>query len=223
MSHGVAMTPGTDPNAVRAVGLPCALTPNRYSDVRHAAVRAAATNVRPSPVATPVSAVAGNGSLIVAPRAPVLALITTMDGCVAQFSATRKAGVPPPAPATGPPATRAAYHVRPEHRYRHRHRGDGGGRRDRDQQPAPGRAAPALASPAQFTGMQAADPGGQHRLRPDRLGGGAVGIAQPVLYRVHGSSFSVRASAARARAAVDDTVPRLTPSAAAISSSGRSR
>ena len=102
MSHGVSMTPGTDPNAVRAVGLPCALTPNRYSEVRHAAVRAAATNVRPSPVATPVSAVARNGSLIVVPRAPVLALTTTMDGCVVQFSATKKGRHSAVGPSAGP-------------------------------------------------------------------------------------------------------------------------
>src|SRR5215472_17703181 len=95
------MIPGTDAMGDRAVGLPCALTLNRYSDVRHAAVRAAATNVRPSPVATPVSSVARNGSLIVAPRAPVVALTTTMDGCTNQFSATKKAGVPWPAAPSG--------------------------------------------------------------------------------------------------------------------------
>ena len=99
MFHGPPTIPGTDPNRVKAVGLPCALTLNRYSEVRHAAVRAAATNVRPSPVATPVSWVARNGSLIVAPRVPVVALTTTMDGCTNQFSATKKAGVPRPAAA----------------------------------------------------------------------------------------------------------------------------
>ena len=186
------MTPGTDAKRVRVVGLPRSLTLNRYSDVRHAAVRAAATNARPSPVATPVSSVARNGSLIVAPRVPVVALTTTMDGCRDQFSATKKAGVVaalPLRPCGGPPRGRRA---RQQNGRADRHRGHGGGRGERDQQPAPGPPAPGTPGAGRVIVAQAADPLREHRLGPDRLRGGAVGIAQPVFHRVHGSSFSAR-------------------------------
>ncbi len=57
----------------------------------------------------------------------------------------------------------------------------------------------------------------RNALRADGLRVGTERVAQPVFQVAHGSSLSSRAIAARARDAVDDTVPRLTPRVAAIS------
>jgi hypothetical protein len=54
-----------------------------------------------------------------------------------------------------------------------------------------------------------------YRLWPHSLGRAVIGVTQKIFDVCHCRSFSLRASAARARDAVDETVPRLTPSAAA--------
>jgi len=55
----------------------------------------------------------------------------------------------------------------------------------------------------------------------DGSGSGAECVAQPILDAIHSSSRNSLASAPSARDAVDDTVPRLTWSALAISWSAR--
>ena len=73
-----------------ALGVPFAARLNRYRVVlQPSGAAAATTNVCPSPVATLMRSVAGNGRLIRAPCAPVVALTTNIDGCSDQFSTTK--------------------------------------------------------------------------------------------------------------------------------------
>src|ERR1700683_4190034 len=94
MSHGSLIRPATFVNGVIGLGVPFAARLNRYRVVvQPSGAVAATTNVCPSPVATLTRSAAGNGRLIRAPCAPVVALATNIDGCCDQFSTTKYAGV----------------------------------------------------------------------------------------------------------------------------------
>src|ERR1700733_727822 len=90
IAQGPSICPVTFVNGVMGLGVPFAARLNRYRDVLELpGAVAATTNVRPSPVATLVRSVEGNGRLICAPCAPVVALATNIDGCCDQFSTTK--------------------------------------------------------------------------------------------------------------------------------------
>src|ERR1700683_3799497 len=90
MSHGSLIRPATFVNGVIGLGVPFAARLNRYRVVvQPSGAVAATTNVCPSPVATLTRSVLGNARLTREPRAPVVALITNMDGWSVQFIATK--------------------------------------------------------------------------------------------------------------------------------------
>src|ERR1700683_1549735 len=94
MSHGSLIRPATFVNGVIGLGVPFAARLNRYRVVvQPSGAVAATTNVCPSPVATLTRSVLGNGRLIRAPCAPVVAVITNMDGWSGQVLGTKEAGV----------------------------------------------------------------------------------------------------------------------------------
>ena len=101
------------------------------------------------------------------------------------------------------------------------HRGDGRGRRQRRER-APSRPAADGAGPAPSR-CRRQNRGRPHPLRAHRLRRLVIGVPQQVLDPAHFSSSNCPARAARARAAVDETVPLVTPRIPAISCSLRSR